>query len=251
MANRRFLPIILAALGGAAGLYVTLLIIGHMPGSTRAVSYGDAGVSPVLEQRLSLLETRIEDIAEKLGQEQPAHLSPDRETSEFDHLQHQLDTLSGVVDDVAWRVANEKSTPSGNIETGDQSIDRVYEKEESKRVREELFSALAKRLEEEPPDPEWSGDTETEIETTFTSDSVLANTHLLNAKCGTTLCRIEVAVAAHTDTSDMDDLGDELQMQWAYRFSSGSMQTVTDPDGETRVIVYYARKGHSLYQNQQ
>jgi hypothetical protein len=110
--------------------------------------------------------------------------------------------------------------------------------------RENLVATLEQQFSDEPYDNVWSSATEQELMNSF-YEAKLEGTQLSEAKCRTTFCRIDVN---HADP--------EAEQRFLAAFAAsgkfvnddkgGFYHHVKDPNGGTRTVFFYARKGHQL-----
>lgn len=110
--------------------------------------------------------------------------------------------------------------------------------------RETLVTTLEQKFSDEPYDNLWSSVTEQELMNTFYEANIEGN-QLSEAKCRTTFCRIDVS---HTDS--------EAEVRFLAAFAAsgkfvnddkrGFYHHLKDPNGGTRTVFFYARKGHQL-----
>ena len=237
MLEKRLLPYVLAALGGGFIVYL-LLTLFHGAPDTGAVT-----TPTVLEQ--DVVQPGIGGAKQSVtGQTGMKH--PEQENNELARLQQQVDALTRAVQELS---RGRTGTESGFSDMDDDT--RNLQREETMQAAALQLQASHEtwdtQLLNEAPDPVWTTESVAQIQNDFMSDTALAGGQLLDARCGSTLCRVEVMTnSGGRDGEPAEDLEDILQMKWAARFAGGSMKTITEPDGSRRVVVYYARKGHQL-----
>lgn len=127
----------------------------------------------------------------------------------------------------------------------EDNIDSYQMEEENEQdAREVLMTTLEQKFSDEPYDKVWSSVTEQELMNTF-YEAKIEGTQLSEAKCRTTFCRIDVS---HADSVA------EQRFLAAFATSGkfvnddkrGFYHQVKDPNGGTRTLFFYARKGHQL-----
>jgi hypothetical protein len=110
------------------------------------------------------------------------------------------------------------------------------------RTGNEVFHGLEKHFGREGKDPTWSAQAEASIAGAFRSEA-LAGSTMLQATCGTTLCRVDVA---HDSATAQEGF------VWSVRsvppFNQGGFaHRVDDPGaGTSKTIVYVVREGYEL-----
>ena len=114
--------------------------------------------------------------------------------------------------------------------------------EESEAQADAQFAFLDSTFSEEVRDPKWARDTEAHIQTTV-SEVGIAGVVLNKASCAATLCKVEASADKEEAFSEFTQvvtnrLGAALPM--------AALRKLEGPNGENRLVGYFARGGHEL-----
>lgn len=111
--------------------------------------------------------------------------------------------------------------------------------EDQPKAGDRRLAALAEALEREGEDPSWSAEAERQLAARVQGGNI-AGAQLIDASCGTTLCRVELALPAEhvTDRTPWD-----LQLLSPWR---GGALVSMGQGNPARVVVWVARQGHRL-----
>lgn len=99
---------------------------------------------------------------------------------------------------------------------------------------------LDNTLETEGRDPEWAPHVESVVSSTLASDQ-FEGTTLIAAKCGATVCRIEIE---HADQELQRGFHELFARTDAGREGAGAWSSELEVNGRSRTLYYVARKGY-------
>lgn len=108
---------------------------------------------------------------------------------------------------------------------------------------ESVISSFNDILSDEDIDSAWSVSAESQISDVFSAD-VLSGSELINAECGSNLCRTEIRHNGN-GLQDVENFQIHFGTRLGWDFDSYT-EVINDPDGTIRTIMYISRDKHML-----
>jgi hypothetical protein len=173
--------------------------------------------------------TRLLERVKRLEQ-QYAELASEQKSlrGQFESVNREFQRLSGMSDG---------GTGGDNMDEEHQDSAPDSEDAEMQEQVAKLEDALAVQT----TDPSWSIGAVERITEVFDQEALAAN-KLIDIKCATTLCRLEVA---HSDEESRGQLTDQLfpALGWG---AQSYLHAVDNQDGTHRTIIFISREGYAL-----
>jgi hypothetical protein len=157
---------------------------------------------------------------------------------QVEDLRRQVDLLSKKLresDQKAKAMESEKTPdeiPSELNATEIPADEAVYSQFEEQKVN------LTARLMQEPVDKQWAEETINALEDAVETNEALAGIELMQATCGSTLCKLEINVGQNRPAEEI------MQKLSIHRTWKGPTTFAVNDSGHAEII--FARDGHSL-----
>lgn len=189
---------------------------------------GSEPTSVKAEKRLARLWARVERL-----EQQYVELASERKSlrGHFESVNREFQRPSGMSDGVTG------GDNGDNMDEEHQDSAPDSEDAEMQEQAAKLEDALAVQTTE----PSWSTGAVERITEVFDQEALAAN-KLIDVKCATTLCRLEIA---HSDEESRGQLTDQLFPALGSG-TQGYLYTVDNQDGTHRTIMFISREGYAL-----